>query len=104
MRRYTCFVLLCCIIISCKSVQRSTNPEQWTDDQVNEWFMKREWLGATDLQPDPSINKKEFAVRYHQQRDRWDKAFNYLKNEAKDQTVIQSFDEKTFRVGYGISF
>jgi hypothetical protein len=30
--------------------------------------------------------------------------FNYLKNEAKDQTVVQSFDEKTFRVGYGISF
>jgi hypothetical protein len=30
--------------------------------------------------------------------------FNYLKNEAKDQTVIQSFDEKSFRVGYGISF
>jgi len=30
--------------------------------------------------------------------------FNYLKNEAKDQTVIQSFDEKTFRVGYGITF
>jgi hypothetical protein len=30
--------------------------------------------------------------------------FNYLKNQAKDQTVIQSFDEKSFRLGYGISF
>lgn len=30
--------------------------------------------------------------------------FNYLKNEAKDQTVVKSFDEKTFRVGYGITF
>lgn len=30
--------------------------------------------------------------------------FNYLKNEAKDQSVIKSFDEKTFRVGYGLSF
>lgn len=30
--------------------------------------------------------------------------FNYLKNESKDQTVIQTFDEKTFRIGYGISF
>ena len=81
MRRYTHLVLLCCIIISCKSVQRSANPEEWTDDQVNEWYMKGEWLGSTKLQPDPSINKKEFAVRYHQQKERWDKAFNYLKNE-----------------------
>lgn len=31
-------------------------------------------------------------------------SFNYLKNESKDQTAIQSFDEKTFRIGYGISF
>jgi hypothetical protein len=30
--------------------------------------------------------------------------FNYLKNKATDQTVVQSFDEKTIRVGYGLSF
>jgi hypothetical protein len=30
--------------------------------------------------------------------------FYYLKNEAKDQTVVQTFDEKTLRVGYGLSF
>ncbi|WEK33423.1 MAG: hypothetical protein P0Y53_13105 [Candidatus Pseudobacter hemicellulosilyticus] len=30
--------------------------------------------------------------------------FNYLKNEAKDQTVVQTFDEKTVRVSYGLSF
>lgn len=30
--------------------------------------------------------------------------FNYLKNESKDQSVLQTFDEKTFRIGYGISF
>ena len=58
MRRYTHLVLLCCIITSCKSVQRSANPEQWTDDQVNEWYMKKEWLGSTKLQPDPYIIKK----------------------------------------------
>ncbi len=31
-------------------------------------------------------------------------AFIYLKNESKDQSAIQSFDEKTFRVGYGLTF
>jgi len=30
--------------------------------------------------------------------------FLYLKNQAKDQTLIQSFDEKTVRLGYGINF
>ncbi len=32
------------------------------------------------MQPHASINKKELAIRYHQHKDRWDKAFAYLKN------------------------
>lgn len=79
MRRYTLLILLLSYVIGCKS-QRVANPEEWTEDQVMEWFDEKEWLGQTELQPDPSINKRELAVRYYQQKERWDKAFEFLKN------------------------
>jgi beta-galactosidase beta subunit len=27
------------------------------------------------------LNKKEFAIQYNKNKDRWDKAFNFLKHE-----------------------
>ena len=68
-------------MVGCTSDQRAENPENWSEDQVSEWFDQKEWLGQTELQPDPSIDKKQFAIRYHQHKDRWDKAFAFLKNE-----------------------
>lgn len=54
------------------------DPEQWSDAQAAEWFDKKEWLPQGDLQPDASIDKKDFAVRYHHNPGRWNKAFDYL--------------------------
>jgi YhcH/YjgK/YiaL family protein len=54
------------------------DPEQWSDAQAAEWFDNKEWLPQGDLQPDASIDKKDFAVRYHHNPERWNKAFDYL--------------------------
>lgn len=63
------------------SEQRLENPEDWSDEQVAQWFDQKDWLGQLSLQPDSSINRKEFAIRYHQHKDRWDAAFDFLENE-----------------------
>jgi len=47
------------LMVRCTSNQRSENPENWTEDQVSEWFDQKDWLGPTELQPDPSIDAKE---------------------------------------------
>ncbi len=57
------------------------NPEKWTDKQVSTWFNQKEWLGKTNLKIDLSINKKEFAVQYFKNKERWNKAINFLKQE-----------------------
>ena len=57
----------------------SNDPATWTDDQVKEWFDRREWLGESRMQPDPSINKRALAIQYHLHKDWWDKAFAYMK-------------------------
>lgn len=60
------------------------DPEQWSDEQAAEWFDKKEWLPQTGLQPDGSVDKKDFAVRYHRNPARWQKAFDYLTKQNLD--------------------
>ena len=76
------------LMVRCTLNQRSENPENWSEDQVSEWFDQKDWLGPTELQPDPSIDAKEFSVRYHQNKDLWDQAFTFLKE--KDLSVIKT--------------
>lgn len=72
------FAFLLFTMTNCSTPKASQDPEQWTDEQADEWFNKKEWLGETRLQPDASIDKKDFAARYHAHADRWDKAFAFL--------------------------
>lgn len=73
--------LLVIFIMGCASNNNLRTPEKWTKEQVSEWFDKKEWLGQTEVQPDSAFNKKEFAIRYQQNKAWWDKAFNFLKHE-----------------------
>ncbi len=60
--------------------EKNSNPEKWTEDEVNNWFNKKEWLGGWNVLPDASINKRTFAVLYHKNPMHWDQAFNFLKS------------------------
>lgn len=56
-------------------------PGCWTEQQVSEWFDQKDWLGTSQLKPDSSINKRELAIQYHQNKDRWDIALTFLNEE-----------------------
>lgn len=56
-----------------------TNPEKWTDEEVNSWFAKQEWLGGWNVSPDQSINKRTLAEFYYKNPQHWDQAFHFLK-------------------------
>ena len=60
----------------CKS---SRDPSAWSSSETDKWFEKHEWLNGWNITPDASINKKEFAVYYFKNKERWDKAFAFLK-------------------------
>jgi YhcH/YjgK/YiaL family protein len=76
------YVLLLVTGAACApSQKRSEDPHSWTEDQVNEWFEEKQWLGATNMQPDPSINKRELAVQYQRHKHRWDTAFAFIRKQ-----------------------
>lgn len=65
-------------MISCNH-QSSINPENWNEEELGKWFQTGEWKSGWEIAPDKSINKKEFACQYSRNKDRWNKAFLFLK-------------------------
>ncbi len=76
-------------LFGCKSSQ---DPSAWTDKQVDKWFEKGEWLNGWNVKPDTSINRRTFAVSYFQHKDRWDKAFGFLKNNDLQAMELKRYD------------
>lgn len=68
------------ILTATACTEKNPNPEKWTDDEVNSWFEKKDWLGGWNVSPDNSINKRTFAVLYHKNSRHWDQAFHFLKS------------------------
>jgi YhcH/YjgK/YiaL family protein len=68
------------------------DPSKWSNKEIDTWFEKKEWLNGWNIIPDGSINRKEFAVSYFKYKDRWDKAFTFLKNNDQSKLEIKRYD------------
>jgi YhcH/YjgK/YiaL family protein len=73
----------------CKS---SSDPASWSTAQIDKWFEKGDWLNGWNITPDGSINRKEFAVSYFKNKDRWDKAFTFLKSNDLPKLEIKRYE------------
>lgn len=68
--------------------QNPTDPVNWSNKKISEWFLRKEWAAGWSVNPDESINKREFAIAYFRNQKRWEKAFSYLKNS--DLTKLET--------------
>ena len=64
----------------------------WSSKKIDKWFEKGEWLNGWTVSPDASINRKTFAVSYFKNKERWDKAFTFLKNSDLSKLEIKRYD------------
>ena len=55
-----------------------------TSATASQWFSAREWAQGLNLKAHASTNIPEFAFRYAKHKERWDKAFAWLKNTDLD--------------------
>jgi len=76
-------------ISGCKS---STDPSAWNSKQTDKWFEKGEWLGGWQVNPDASINRREFAISYFRHKERWDKAFAFLRDNDLTKLEVKRYD------------
>jgi len=61
-------------------LSKEQNPESWSQEQLEKWFHAGDWKSGWEIVPDDSIDKREMAIQYFLNRERWDKAFLFLKN------------------------
>lgn len=66
--------------VSCNQ-HKEDHPENWDEKKLNDWYFEGEWKEGWEVQPDESINEREFAIQYYKNPERWQKAFSFLKNE-----------------------
>lgn len=79
------------LLMSCTSDKRSAESEG-SQSNAAEWFDQKEWLGDTQLQPDASIDKEDLAALYRAHKDRWDKAFAFLKKANLDSFPAGTYE------------
>jgi len=70
----------------------TTDPATWNSEKIDKWFEKGDWLNGWTVTPDASINRKEFAISYFKNKDRWDKAFLFLQNNDLSTLEIKRHD------------
>jgi YhcH/YjgK/YiaL family protein len=69
-----------------------SDPAAWNSKQIDKWFEKGDWLNGWQIKPDQSINRKAFAVSYFRNKERWDKALNFLKSNDLPGLELKRYD------------
>ena len=92
MKKLIVFIMLLTSLPGFNGCKCSNDPANWSSRKVDKWFEKHEWLNGWTVSPDASINRKEFAVSYFKNKERWNKAFAFLKNSDLLKLEIKRYD------------
>ena len=60
--------------------QNPANANNWSNEDTDNWYNNKQWLGGLQANPLQAIDKIEFARQYHMNKILWDKAFAFLKH------------------------
>jgi biofilm protein TabA len=72
--------------------KNDSDPSTWSDKKLENWISKKEWSEGWKINPDASINKREFAVSYYKHKERWENAFRFLKSQNLSQLDVKRYD------------
>ena len=92
MKKIAVNIMVILSFFSLMGSQSGTDPSTWSNKKIDKWFMEKKWTGGWTITPDASINKRELAISYFKNKERWDKAFNFLNNNDLTKLEIKRFD------------
>jgi biofilm protein TabA len=81
-------IMLMATIFSFFGCKVNNDPSAWSKNKIDGWFNKGEWRNGWAPAPDATINRKLMAESYFKIRERWDKAFKFLKEN--DLTKLEN--------------
>jgi len=68
------------------------NNSDWNHEKISDWFVKAEWLCGWKVSPDSSINQTSFAQAYYENKERWDKVFQFLKTNNPASLELKRYN------------
>lgn len=80
MKKVIAAIMVLISFIGITASKTETDPTTWSNKKIEKWFTEKKWSEGWTIAPDASINKREFAVSYFKNKERWEKAFKFLKN------------------------
>lgn len=92
MKRIILTVILMTTITAILNSQKPDDPSKWSKKKIREWFSKGAWADGWKIVPDSSIDKNKFAISYFRLKERWDKAFSFLKNNDLSKLEVRRYD------------
>jgi biofilm protein TabA len=92
MKKIFTSIMLMISLLGLSGSKNAPDPSTWSNRKIDKWFMKKEWTGGWTITPDASINKREFAVAYFKNKERWDKAFKFLLNNDLSKLETKRYD------------
>jgi YhcH/YjgK/YiaL family protein len=92
MKHLILIIMVLTSIISLFACSGSKDPASWSSKKTDKWFEKGEWKNGWSILPDPSIDRKAFVISYFKNRERWDKAFAFLKNNDLSKLEVKRHD------------
>jgi YhcH/YjgK/YiaL family protein len=91
MKKIVLKIMLFAVFLGSAGFDNSADPSKWSEKKLDSWFAKGEWLSGWPVKPDVSINKREFAKVYYKNRERWDKAFKFLKDNDLSKLELKKY-------------
>ncbi|NMC41573.1 MAG: DUF386 domain-containing protein [Bacteroidales bacterium] len=85
-------IIMAALISGLSGCNENTDPSLWSEKKTDEWFSKTAWYADWNVKPDPSVSKKEMAVAWHKNKERWQKAFSFLKETNLDTLELRRYD------------
>jgi YhcH/YjgK/YiaL family protein len=79
-------------IFGASGVSGQNDPTKWSAEQLNQWFQKGDWHKGWNVTADPSVNKLALAKAYFKNPQRWEKAFDFLKNTDLSKLEVKRHD------------
>ena len=67
-------------LASCHVTAQKNAANQQSAQEMDKWYQQKEWLNGLQLTPHESVDKATFARQYQLNKEYWDKAFLFLKN------------------------
>ncbi|HUX96306.1 MAG TPA: YhcH/YjgK/YiaL family protein [Bacteroidales bacterium] len=92
MKKASVFIIIMLSFLGMQSCNNSSDPSSWSEDKVNTWFESGKYLNGWSVKPDASVNKREFAIAYFNNKERWDKAFEYLMTTDLNALEVKRHD------------